>query len=71
MMASGFGGNDNFGRGGNFSGQGAFGGSCAGGGYGGSGDSYSGFVLCLVAQLCATLQARRLLCPWGFSRQEY
>ena len=71
MMASDFGGNDNFGWGGDFSGQGGFGGSCGGGGYGGSGDGYNGFVLCLVAQLCPTLQAPRLLCPWGFSRQEY
>ena len=34
-------------------------------------------VLCLVAQWCPTLcdphglQPSRLLCPWGFSRQEY
>ena len=33
-------------------------------------------VLCLVAQLCLTLQLHglyptRLLCPWGFSRQDY
>ena len=33
-------------------------------------------VLCLVTQLCPTLwphglQPARLLCPWGFSRQEY
>ena len=29
-------------------------------------------VLCLVAQLCPTLcNPTRLLCPWGFSRQEY
>ena len=28
-------------------------------------------VLCLVAQLCPTLCHPRLLCPWGFSRQEY
>ena len=33
-------------------------------------------VLCLVIQLCPTLQPHglqpaRLLCPWGFSRQEY
>ena len=33
-------------------------------------------VLCLVAQLLPTLSTpvtvtRRLLCPWGFSRQEY
>ena len=32
--------------------------------------------LCLLAQLCPTLQPyglqpTRLLCPWGFSRQEY
>ena len=33
-------------------------------------------VLCLVTQSCLTLRSRglqpaRLLCPWGFSRQEY
>ena len=33
-------------------------------------------VLCLVSQSCPTLQSHglwpsRLLCPWGFSRQEY
>ena len=33
-------------------------------------------VLCLVAQLCLTLQLHglyptRFLCPWGFSRQDY
>ena len=29
-------------------------------------------VLCLVAQLCMTPgDPTRLLCPWGFSRQEY
>ena len=29
-------------------------------------------VLCLVCQLCLTLcEPSRLLCPWGFSRQEY
>ena len=33
-------------------------------------------MLCLVAQSCLTLQPHelqptRLLCPWGFSRQEY
>ena len=29
-------------------------------------------VLCLVAQLCMTLcNPARLLCPWGFPRQEY
>ena len=33
-------------------------------------------VVCLVTQLCLTLrphrlQPARLLCPWGFSRQEY
>ena len=33
-------------------------------------------VLCLVTQSCPTLQPQvlsptRLLCPWGFSRQEY
>ena len=28
-------------------------------------------VLCLVTQLCPTLRPIRLLCPWGFSRQEY
>ena len=32
-------------------------------------------VLCLVAQSCPTLRphglSARLLCPWGFSRQEY
>ena len=39
-------------------------------------DSYSFFqvqdpVLCLVGQLCLTLCNPRLLCPWGFSRQDY
>ena len=35
------------------------------------------FCVCLVAQSCPTLcdprslQPARLLCPWGFSRQEY
>ena len=71
MMARDFGGNDNFGRGGNFRGRGGFGGSCGGGGYGGGGDGYNVFLLCLVAQLCLTLQAPRLFCPWGFSKQEY
>ena len=28
-------------------------------------------VLCLFSQLCPTLRPIRLLCPWGFSRQEY
>ena len=28
-------------------------------------------VLCLVTQSCPTLCDPRLLCPWGFSRQEY
>ena len=29
-------------------------------------------MLCLVAQSCPTLcEPTRLLCPWGFSRQEY
>ena len=35
-------------------------------------------IMCLVAQLCLTIcnpmdcmQPARLLCPWGFSRQEY
>ena len=37
---------------------------------------HSGLGVCLVAQLCLTLNdpkdlAPRLLCPWGFSRQEY
>ena len=33
------------------------------------------FVLCFVTQSCLTLcdpmEPVRLLCPWGFSRQEY
>ena len=40
------------------------------------GDYIDCAVLCLVAQLCPTVVtswtvARRLLCPWGFSRKEY
>ena len=36
----------------------------------------NGCAVCLVTQLCLTLwphglQPTRLLCPWGFSRQEY
>ena len=38
-------------------------------------DDIPALVLCLVAQLCPTLcnpiEPARLLCPWGFSRQEY
>ena len=39
--------------------------------------SFFFFTMCLVAQLGPTLlqphgwQPARLLCPWGFSRQEY
>ena len=38
-------------------------------------DDIPALVLCLVAQsyptLCDRMEPSRLLCPWGFSRQEY